>query len=1060
MTSLLQSSQPEIRTPSTSDKFLQHRLRLVEELWESVLHSECGQELIDLLTQLRSMCSPEGQATELPESSVPKLIEKLDLNAAIRASRAFALYFQLINIVEQHYEQREQQLSRRATYKHSSASQQNGNGNGSTHSDSPQGENGRIFGTNLLEKADGAQAQKAGTFNWLFPYLQQLNVPPQKIQQLLDQLDIRLVFTAHPTEIVRQTIRQKQRRISGILQQLDQAEAGSSVPGWSDSWEAEEATEQLTEQIRLWWRTDELHQFKPSVLDEVDYALHYFEEVLFDAIPNLSSRLKQALKTSFPWLRPPQNHFCKFGSWVGADRDGNPSVTSKVSWETACYQRGLVLEKYINSVKGLTGSLSLSLHWCEVLPELLDSLEQDGLQMPEVYEQFAIRYRQEPYRLKLAYVQKRLENTRDRNRRLSESDPQQPETPEPNPNAIYASGEEFWGELQLIQRNLAETGLSCRELDHLVCQAEVYGFNLAGLDMRQESSRHSDAISEIAQYLQILPQPYNQLSESECAQWLIAELQTRRPLIPTELPFSETTCETIETFRKLRQLQREFGVEICKTYVISMSRNVSDILEVLLLAKEAGLYDPATGSSSLQVVPLFETVDDLKRAPAVMRSLFELPLYRACLAGGYAAWEGRRLELAGSPQQSRGAEGKQAEGQRGRETEGKTDQSLSSAPEHLRIPAHSSPNPPSLQEVMLGYSDSNKDSGFLSSNWEIHKAQKALQKLAEEYGVSLRIFHGRGGSVGRGGGPAYEAILAQPRGTINGRIKITEQGEVLASKYSLPELALYHLETATTAVIEASLLGSGFDDIEPWNEIMEELAARSREHYRALISSDFIDFFHSVTPIQEISQLQISSRPARRQKSGKKDISSLRAIPWVFSWTQSRFLLPAWYGVGTALQDFLNQEPEENLKLLRYFYVKWPFFKVAISKVEMTLAKVDLQMAHHYTQELSHPEDRERFERLFEQIAQEYYLTRDLVLTISNHQQLLDDNPELQRSVQLRNGTIVPLGFLQVSLLKRLRQYSNQAESGVMHYRYSKEELLRGALLTINGIAAGMRNTG
>lgn len=363
---------------------------------------------------------------------------------------------------------------------------------------------------------------------------------------------------------------------------------------------------------------------------------------------------------------------------------------------------------------------------------------------------------------------------------------------------------------------------------------------------------------------------------------------------------------------------------------------------------------------------------------------------------------------------------------------------------------------------MLGYSDSNKDSGFLSSNWEIHKAQKSLQQIAENYDINLRIFHGRGGSVGRGGGPAYEAILAQPGHSINGRIKITEQGEVLASKYSLLDLALYHMETITTAVIQASLLRTGFDDIEPWNEIMEELAVRSRQHYRALIyeQPDFVDFFHEVTPIEEISQLQISSRPARRP-SGKKDLSSLRAIPWVFSWTQTRFLLPSWYGVGTALQEFLNEEPEEHLKLLRYFYVKWPFFKMVISKAEMTLAKVDMQMAHHYVQELSKPEDQLRFAKVFDQIASEFYLTRDLVLKITDHNQLLDGDPVLQRSVQLRNGTIVPLGFIQVSLLKRLRQSQNTtATSGVIHSRYSKGELLRGALLTINGIAAGMRNTG
>jgi phosphoenolpyruvate carboxylase len=1056
MSSLLHSSEQELAVSSISDLFLRHRLKVVEDLWESVLRSECGQELVDLLKQLRDLCSPEGQATDLPESSVPKVIEKLDLNAAIRASRAFALYFQLINIVEQHYEQRDQQLSRRATYNAPLVPKQSPlkqaslteNGNSTTASINAAEAEPQSGGpvADLLEKTwhenQASSGQEGGTFHWLFPHLRQLNMPPQQIQRLIDNLDIRLVFTAHPTEIVRHTIRGKQRRIAKILQQLDQAEEAFRSLGLTSSWEVEGYTEQLMEEIRLWWRTDELHQFKPTVLDEVDYTLHYFQEVLFEAIPQLYQRLKQGLKASFPRLKPPANNFCKFGSWVGSDRDGNPSVTPQVTWQTACYQRDLVLEKYIQSVGSLNNLLSLSLHWSDVLPDLLDSLEQDRSQMPEVYERLAIRYRQEPYRLKLAYVQQRLENTRDRNQRLRHlynAKLLPKDIAETTSSGIYRSGAEFLAELCLIARNLAETGLSCRDLENLICQVEIYGFNLAHLDIRQESSRHSDALNEISDYLQILPKSYNTLSEPERSLWLATELQTRRPLIPAELPFSEKTCETVETFRMLRQLHQEFGSQVCQTYIISMSHEASDLLEVLLLAKEAGLYDPGTGTSSIRVVPLFETVDDLKRAPAVMKSLFELPLYRACLAGGY--------EVANNLEPEKSSES-------GVEIR-KKDDTLTP-----QTNPDSSPLAPNLHEVMLGYSDSNKDSGFLSSNWEIHKAQKALQKIAEEYGISLRIFHGRGGSVGRGGGPAYEAILAQPGRSINGRIKITEQGEVLASKYSLPELALYHLETVTTAVIQASLLRTGFDDIQPWNEIMEELANRSRCHYRALIyeQPDLVDFFHQVTPIEEISQLQISSRPARR--GGKKDLGSLRAIPWVFSWTQSRFLLPSWYGVGTALKEFLNEEPEENLKLMRYFYFKWPFFKMAISKVEMTLAKVDMQIAHHYVRELSRPEDRERFELLFDQIVSEFNLTCELVLSITGHKRLLDGDPDLQRSVQLRNGTIVPLGFLQVSLLKRLRQHSSNTTSGVVHSRYSKGELLRGALLTINGIAAGMRNTG
>jgi phosphoenolpyruvate carboxylase len=691
---------------SAAELFLRHRLKIVEDLWQAVLRQECGQELVDLLRQLRSLCSPEGQVPEAIESEALKVVENLDLNEAIRAARAFALYFQLINIVEQHYEQRGQQQQYRATYEQQQANHGNGT---SFFAANPvhflgDPEASPDLQADMLEKSmqDTTSWREAGTLQTLFPKLKSLNVPPRQIQQLIDNLDVRLVFTAHPTEIVRHTIRDKQRRIAKILRQLDQAEESNSA-----AWEAAELRDQLTEEIRLWWRTDELHQFKPTVLDEVDYTLHYFQEVLFDAIPQLYHRFCRSLSATFPNLRPPSQNFCKFGSWVGSDRDGNPSVTPEITWKTACYQRNLVIGKYIQSMGYLINLLSLSLHWSDVLPELLESLEQDQVQLPEVYEGLAIRYRQEPYRLKLAYIQKRLENTRDRSLQLYHGDCFQTELPEINPATEYRSGADLLAELTLIHRNLRETGLQCRELENLICQVEVYGFNLAYLDVRQESNRHSDTLGEIAEYLQILPHAYNDLSEEQKTLWLATELQTRRPLIPGELPFSEKAIETVRTFRMVRRLQQEFGAEICQTYVISMSHNVSDLLEVLLLAKEAGLYDPSTGSGSINVVPLFETVEDLQRAPAVMKELFELPFYRSMLSGGFGS---------------------------------------------------QSPGLP-IQEVMLGYSDSNKDSGFLSSNWEIHKAQQALQSISEQYGVALRIFHGRGGSVGRGGGPALTGAL-------------------------------------------------------------------------------------------------------------------------------------------------------------------------------------------------------------------------------------------------------------------------------------------------------------
>lgn len=933
------------------NNLLNRRLQLVEELWESVILQECGQSLVDLLQRLRSMCSPEGQALEYPIPEVLQIIEYLSLDATIQTARAFALFFQLINIVEQHYERAEDSDMRMV--------------------DSQQ-----------------RTVRENEKFERLFPYLRAQGVPPGLLRRLLEQLHIRMVFTAHPTEIVRHTIREKQRAFSRLLGQLDWAEQTQPL-------QAQMIKEQMAEEVLLWWRTDELHQSRPTVLNEVDYTLHYFEEVLFQAIPLLHEYLSRSLKKAFPSVEPPPAGFCNFGSWVGGDRDGNPSVTADVTWQTARYQRNLILGKYIESVKALTKTLSISLHWGDVDSQLLDALEQDHRLMPEVYESFSLQYRQEPYRLKLSYIQRRLELTRERNRNLADSACLP--TPPPVDNA-YANAEEFLADLQLIQKSLKNSGLSCRQLDHLIQQVQVFGFHLAHLDIRQDSSYHEAALTEIFEYLRILPRPYSEMTEEEKTAFLLQELQTRRPLIPLEIAFSDKTAELIATFRTLRRLQQEFGLAICQTYVISMSRQLSDLLEVLLMAKEVGLYDPISGRGSLAVVPLFETVEDLKRAPEVLRQLLEIPFYRQ-----YLAQQGN------------------------------------------------------LQEVMLGYSDSNKDSGFLSSNWEIYKAQQRLQTVAESYGVKLQIFHGRGGSVGRGGGPAYEAILAQPGRSVGGRIKITEQGEVLASKYSLQDLAIFNLETVTSAVIQASLLRTYPNDLHEWSRLMESLAERSRQVYRNLVyeQEGFVEFFHEVTPIEEISQLQISSRPARRSGS-QKDIGSLRAIPWVFSWTQSRFLLPAWYGVGTALQEYVARG-EHNLNHLQHLYREWPFFRMVISKVEMTLAKVDLQIARHYVREMSSPERLERAMELFECIAQEMHRTRTIVLQITGHRELLENDPYLKRSVQLRNRSIVPLGFIQVSLLKRLRERQG---SRTGRTRYDRAELLRGALLTINGIAAGMRNTG
>ena len=975
-----QPMSPSAPPSQQVSRLLGERLELVEDLWQTVLRSECPPGQAERLLRLKQLSepTPEDTTPEASTAAIVQLIREMDLAEAIAAARAFSLYFQLVNILEQHIEE-------------------------DSYLSSLKSHHEPVVSDPFLPPL--ASQSEPATFRQLFERLRGLNVPPAQLENLLRDLDLRLVFTAHPTEIVRHTVRHKQRRVASLIQKLEQGEQLNSL-------ERRSLRLQLEEEIRLWWRTDELHQFKPTVLDEVDYALHYFQQVLFDAMPQLRQRIRSALGVSYPDVEPPRDAFCTFGSWVGSDRDGNPSVTPQITWQTACYQRQLMLERYIKSVTELRDQLSISMQWSQVSPALLESLELDRLRFPEIYEERAARYRLEPYRLKLSYTLERLQLTHQRNQQLADAGWESPWDGQGSggQELHYSTVDEFRNDLELVQDSLEGTGLSCEALQHLISQAQIFAFCLASLDIRQESTRHSAALDELSQYLQ-LAVPYGAMDEGQRVQWLLSELQTRRPLVPVGTQWSEQTQETLNVFRMLQRLQQEFGQRICRTYVISMSHTVSDLLEVLLLAKEAGLVDPMAQRTTLLVVPLFETVEDLQGAPAVMEALFQEPFYRKLLSSSEASQP--------------------------------------------------------LQEVMLGYSDSNKDSGFLSSNWEIHKAQIALQKIAIGQGVALRIFHGRGGSVGRGGGPAYQAILAQPSGTLGGRIKITEQGEVLASKYSLPELALYNLETVTTAVLQNSLVRTPVDDTPSWNELMGRLAARSRDHYRALVhdNPDLVAFFQQVTPIEEISKLQISSRPARR-KSGAKDLSSLRAIPWVFGWTQSRFLLPSWFGVGAALQEELNHDPGQ-LELLRLLYQRWPFFRMLISKVEMTLSKVDIDLAHHYVQALGRAEHREAFEQIFATIAKEFGLTRDLVLQITGHHRLLDGDPALQLSVDLRNRTIIPLGFLQVALLRRLRDQNRQppiseaaSTSGDDGRTYSRSELLRGALLTINGIAAGMRNTG
>ncbi len=563
-------------------------------------------------------------------------------------------------------------------------------------------------------------------------------------------------------------------------------------------------------------------------------------------------------------------------------------------------------------------------------------------------------------------------------------------------------------EMKAIKRSLelAGTKLSTAKIDRFIFTINIFGFHLAKLDIRQNSERHRSALSEVTRQLAIGDEDYGAISESERLAWLQNELDGRRPLFPAVLRFDAETNETIETFRTMARLQDQYGKRALDTYIVSMTRSASDLLSILLFAKESGLYSQDYPHRSISIVPLFETIGDLREAPRIFEALLAMPVYR----------------------------------------------------KYLETRDH-------LQEIMIGYSDSGNDGGIVTSNWELYKAQKKLVELADSLGVRLRLFHGRGGTIGRGGGPTHRAILAQPPGTVSGRIKLTEQGEVISSKYSLHGIAVRNFERLACAVIESSVTEEhkrqeGIDEPQ-WIEAMEEISSTAYAVYRGLVyeDPDFVDFFNQATPIKEIAQLRLGSRPTRRTK-GSTSISDLRAIPWVFAWTQSRFLLPGWYGLGSAIELYLERHGQSGLQFLRMLFKRWPFFTGLIKKVETTLAISDMNIARYYADNLV--ADKDMRERVMSRIEQEHARTCDAVLKITGQAVLLEKTEYLRRSIELRNPYVDPLSYLQVRFIKEWRlQKSNEiARTDASENPDLLDPLLDTVLMSINGIAEGLQSTG
>ncbi|WP_282937973.1 phosphoenolpyruvate carboxylase [Paenibacillus sp. RC67] len=928
------SDSGSLLNKNTSNNLLRRDVRFLGHILGEVLVHQGGNELLAIVEQIREM-SKNLRAQFSPESfaEFKETINSLAPEKRHQVIRAFAIYFQLVNIAEQNH-----RIRRKRDY----------------------------------ERSAGENVQP-GSIEDVVRDLKQQQIPATEVQEIIQGISLELVMTAHPTEASRRVVLDIHQRIANDVMELDNPSLTFR--------EREQLRANLLGEVVTLWQTDELRDRKPTVIDEVRNGMYYFDETLFDVLPDVYQELERVLAKYYPeedWHVPV---YMKFGSWIGGDRDGNPSVTSDVTWETLTMQRELALEKYAELLQNFKKHMSFSKNIVDVTQELLDSVEQDRQQV-ELRSNEVWRNEKEPYRIKVTYMIEKILRAADSNA---------------SPAQKYNNPEEFLTDLKIIERSLRNhyaDFIADEYVEKLIRQVELFGFHLASLDVRQHSKEHEAAMTEILAKMSICPN-YAELSENDKISLLSDLLNEQRPITSPYMDYSESTLECLNVYRIIKQAQQEFGRNCISSYLISMTQGASDLLEVLVFGKEAGLYRQEKDGSvicTLQSVPLFETIDDLHEAPDIMRTLYKIPAYRNSL----------------------------------------------NSTNHL-------------QEIMLGYSDSNKDGGVITANWELRVALRSITEAAKEFGVKLKFFHGRGGALGRGGMPLNRSILAQPADTIGGGIKITEQGEVLSSRYSMKGIAYRSLEQATSALITAALNARNpqAEVTDPqWEDIMRDISENAQTKYQDLIfrDPDFMTFFKESTPLPEVGELNIGSRPSKRKGSDK--FEDLRAIPWVFAWTQSRYLLPAWYAAGSGLHSYY-QGKEENLAVLQDMYQNWSFFRSLIDNLQMALAKADLLIAKEYGSMIK---DTAIADRIFNLISEEYDRTSALILSITGQQEILDNVPVIQESIRLRNPYVDPLSYMQVQLLSELRAQREQSEDDTL--------LLREVLLTINGIAAGLRNTG
>ncbi len=911
--------------PETSepDEDLRADIRLLGSLLGETLVRQVGPELLELVERVREL-SRRGRRRP-GDNGMAMLLSGMDAATTIALARAFSLYFHLANTAEQ--VNRAAALDRRRA----------------TH------------GSAIEQMADKVAADPDAVV---------------ELARCAGRIELRPVFTAHPTEVARRSVLTKLRRLGELLEL--RSRSATVQHGAID--------ERLAEIVELLWQTDELRRERPTPAQEAGAVNFYLDDLGRNVAPGVVHdfvRELARLGAEVPAGATP----LRFGSWVGGDRDGNPNVTPEVTMAVLAQQYDMGIEMLLAGIKALTSELSCSTQIVDVSPALASSLEEDAAVLPDVTRQFGRLNAEEPYRLKASFIGQRLWNTR---RRLAEG--RQVVAPDE-----YADPAGVLSDLELMRQSLlANRGqlVADGSLARLMRTVAAFRFHVATLDVREHAQRHHVALGAMIDSQGEAWPLYSSLDHEERFKLLARELQSRRPLMGPVASLDKEAAATFSLFTMLRTALDRFGDEAVESYVVSMTRAPDDVLAAVVLAREAGLVDVNRGVARLGFVPLLETVAELRAAGDILDELLSEPSYR------------QLVRLRGD-----------------------------------------------VQEVMLGYSDSNKDAGITTSQWEIHKAQRLLRDTAQRHGVLLRLFHGRGGTVGRGGGPTHDAILAQPFGVLQGSMKFTEQGEVISDKYLLPNLARHNLELALAAVAEATVLHqkSRLTDevLTRWDGTMDAVSSSAADAYRSLLAdARFAEYFRASTPVDELSELNIGSRPARRTEgSGAADLDQLRAIPWVFAWTQSRQIIPGWFGLGSGLAAARGRDDGD----LSAMYEGWHFFRTFISNVEMVLAKVDLGIAGRYVDRLVAPE----LHHLFDKICTEYELTVAEVLAVTGQTSLLERQPELRRTLRVRDLYLDPISHLQVNLLSRWRQAEQPDPL-----------LRRGLLLTINGIAAGLRNTG